>query len=384
MRAPLGRLSLLALSLTTCMAHRPEAVAGPDELISTSVFPAAPVEVHEDAWGVPHVRAQSIEDAAWALGVLHAEERLWQMDLNRRIGEGRLSEILGERTLGADRFLRQRRLAASAQQALDGLSTEERAYLDAYAQGVNDAIASMKQLPPEYRLLRIEPAPWTALDSMVWIKVMALNLSGNVGAELLREDVIAKVGPERADLFLTGYPADGPRILPPDAMPPEHTGEQPAEDDGPGPREGRVGRGRGSGHHEPARARGPFRPGAPRRRALARLARGPGLQQLGDRRIEDRVGQADPGQRPAPGGRHALDLVPRGDRSARLPRGRRELSRFSRDRDRAQRAHRVGDHHRRARSARSVLRGDPRGRGARRGRLGPAAADRRDDSGASG
>lgn len=204
------------------MAHRPEQFAGPDELLTESAFPAAPVKVFEDAWGIPHVRAESIPDAVWAMGVLHAEERLWQMDLNRRIGQGRLSEILGDRTLGADRFLRQRMLASSAKLALDRLTPIERGYLDAYAQGVNDAIASMKELPPEYKLLRIEPAPWTALDSMVWIKVMALNLSGNVATELLREDVVAKVGPERADWFLTGYPTDGPRILPAEeATPPE-------------------------------------------------------------------------------------------------------------------------------------------------------------------
>lgn len=223
----LSHLSLIAALCASCFTHRKEAVAGPDELVSQGDYPKQQVEVYEDAWGIPHIKAASMEDAAWALGVVHAEERLWQMDLNRRIGHGRLSELMGKRTIDADRFLRGRMLSRSAQEALERLEPEYRELLEAYAGGVNEAIAQMKELPPEYKLLRAKPEPWTPLDSMVWTKVMALNLSGNVGAELLREDVLAKVGPEKADWFLTGYPKDGPRIIPADQVPAPNSAPEP-------------------------------------------------------------------------------------------------------------------------------------------------------------
>lgn len=195
-----------------CLVHPRQDVAGPDVLAVAGPFPSEELVVHEDAWGIPHVQAASPEDAAWALGMLHAEERLFQMDLHRRIGHGRLSELLGKRTIDADRYLRTRGFSRSAAQALQRLPSFERELLDAYARGVNDAIARLDRLPPEYRLLRARPEPWTPLDSMVWIKVMAYNLSGDAASELLRARVIEKVGVERAEWFLPEYPADGVRI----------------------------------------------------------------------------------------------------------------------------------------------------------------------------
>jgi penicillin amidase len=232
------RLKLAALTAlfgSACLVHRPESVAGPDEIETQGELPSQPVTVHEDAWGIPHVEANSLVDAAYAIGVLHAEERLWQMDFTRRVGHGRLSEILGKRTIDADRFLRGRMLSRSAQAALDRLSPEERAPLEAYAAGVNDTIERMER-PWEYKLLRLEPQPWKPLDSMVIVKVMALNLSGNVAAELSREAFIEKLGEKKANWFLTGYPSDGPRILPEEFWPPlEQPASKPSESDDPPP-----------------------------------------------------------------------------------------------------------------------------------------------------
>jgi penicillin amidase len=209
------RIAAVALLLASaCFAHAPEKVAGPEERIGRGPFPSEEVLVHEDAWGIPHIQAANLADAMYALGIVHAEERLWQMDLNRRVGHGRLSELLGKRTLGADRYLRTLQMTHAARGALEQLSKEERKALDGYVAGVNQVIDTLPERPPEYKLLRADPAPWTALDSLVWMKVMSLSLSGSVRSELLREDLIAHVGPERVDWFLTGYPADGPRILP--------------------------------------------------------------------------------------------------------------------------------------------------------------------------
>jgi penicillin amidase len=147
----------------------------------------APVTIGRDAAGVPRILAQSAEDAYFALGFVHAQDRLWQMEMQRRAGAGRLAEILGEAALPTDRFTRTLGLYRLAEQSLSALSPEVRAALDAYAAGVNAFItAPSSRLPPEFLLLRQKPEPWTPADSMVWGKLMAMQLAGNWRDELLR------------------------------------------------------------------------------------------------------------------------------------------------------------------------------------------------------
>src|SRR5512138_1788115 len=113
---------------------------------------SAPVEVLRDRWGVPHIYAGNIQDLFKAQGFVHAQERLWQMDFNRRLVAGRLSEILGAVSVPLDRWMRtltMRRVAESEAVALDG---ESRSLLEAYAAGVNACIES-EPLPLEFRLL---------------------------------------------------------------------------------------------------------------------------------------------------------------------------------------------------------------------------------------
>ncbi len=205
---------LIPLLLAGCIAHAPEPVAGPDEVRVAG--PRADVTVFEDAWGVPTVRAESAVDAVFAQGWLHAEERLWQMDVNRRVGHGRLSEFFGTRTLDTDRFLRTVGFGRAAEAALAGLGEEERGLLEAYAAGVNAAIEAMPALPPEYRILGVRPEPWRPVDSVVWTKMMAWTLSASADDDALRDALEARLGPQQAAWFLPAYPADGVRILPPD------------------------------------------------------------------------------------------------------------------------------------------------------------------------
>lgn len=152
---------------------------------------SAPVEVVRDREAVPHIFARTTEDLYAALGFVHAQERLWQMELQRRTGQGRLSEIFGERTFRADVFLRTLDLYGHAERSLAALPAGAKSALEAYARGVN---AFMKRrlgwleprLPPEFLLLRHRPEPWRPADSVVIIKLMALQLSMNLKYEILR------------------------------------------------------------------------------------------------------------------------------------------------------------------------------------------------------
>ena len=113
---------------------------------------------------------------------MHAQDRLWQMELLRRAGQGRLSEIFGERTFATDVFLRTLDLYGHAERSLAALPPEARRTLEAYARGVN-AFLERKigwlepRLPPEFLLLRHKPEPWRPADSVVGLKMMALQLS---------------------------------------------------------------------------------------------------------------------------------------------------------------------------------------------------------------
>jgi len=148
---------------------------------------SAPVEVLRDPYGIPHIFAASVEDAQFALGFVHAQDRLWQMEMNRRIGAGRLAEILGPRALEADRFLRTLGVRRAAEANLRGYDKETTAALEAYAAGVNAFLATKPVLPPEFWLLRAPaPEPWTPADTVVWTKMMAWDLGGNWRNEILR------------------------------------------------------------------------------------------------------------------------------------------------------------------------------------------------------
>lgn len=170
----------------------------------------AAVEILRDRHGIPHIYAGSLADAHFALGYVHAQDRLWQMELNRRIGSGRLAEILGPAALEADRFMRALGLRRVAAANLRRYDAETRALLDAYAAGVNAFLLARPVLPPEFLLLGVRPEPWSAIDSIVWTKVMALDLGTNWRTELLRMRLSRTLTTERIQEFLPPYPGDPP------------------------------------------------------------------------------------------------------------------------------------------------------------------------------
>ncbi len=176
------------------------------------------VEVYRDKWGVPHIFAQNGHDLFFAQGYVHAQDRLWQMEFNRRVGAGRLSEVLGEATLKSDRFLRTIGLYRAAQADLQALPAEVVAVLEAYADGVNAFIATNKdRLPLEFTLLGFKPEPWTSADTAAWGKVMCMDLGGNWESELLRAQLISALGEDKVRELIPPYPSEGPFIIPPEA-----------------------------------------------------------------------------------------------------------------------------------------------------------------------
>jgi len=174
-----------------------------------------PVTVITDIYGVPHIYATNEDDLFFAQGFLHAQERLWQMEFNRRLISGRLSEILGKIAIEADRFCRHLGMHRSAVEEATRLSEYNRRVLDAYASGVNSFINThAKKLPVEFQILGCKPALWQASDSIQWAKLMGWSLCGNWETEITRAQLIAKLGVERAAQLESGYDPDHPLVIP--------------------------------------------------------------------------------------------------------------------------------------------------------------------------
>ncbi|MBP0445759.1 penicillin acylase family protein [Roseomonas sp. SSH11] len=166
---------------------------------------SAPVEIGFDDRGIPRIRAANDRDAAMAMGVIHARDRMFQMEMTRRGGAGRLSELAGASTLRLDRFVRTLGLRQRAETDLATLPADARDMLEAYAAGVNAWIrARGRFVAPEFILLG-EPEPWHPSDSLLWGKVMGLWLSGNWRIETERARLARVLSPERMEQL---WPSD--------------------------------------------------------------------------------------------------------------------------------------------------------------------------------
>lgn len=165
------------------------------------------VEIIRDADYVPHVYAQSKREAYWGLGYVHAQDRLWQMEFQRRSSQGRVAEILGPRLLPLDRFMRTLGIHRCAPKVWDSLSAEARDAVEAYVAGVNAFITgpAKGRRGPEFALLGVRPEPWTGVDVVSTSKMLAWSLSGTYVTEMLRSDLVEAVGPERARQLMPDY-----------------------------------------------------------------------------------------------------------------------------------------------------------------------------------
>jgi penicillin amidase len=177
---------------------------------------AEPVEVIFDRYGVPHVYAKAEQDAWAAAGMLHARDRLWQMELYRRAASARLSQVFGEDTLAIDRQLSTLDLRRAAEAEWSAAPPDVREALTRYAEGVNAQMARMtgRALPLEFQLLRFEPAPWTPIDSLVVGRLLAWRLAENHQSELVRSALASRFGLADAQRLAGSYPTHAPTVIP--------------------------------------------------------------------------------------------------------------------------------------------------------------------------
>jgi penicillin amidase len=177
---------------------------------------SAPVTIVRDSYGVPTIHASTAGDAFFGLGYAHAQDRFFQLELQRLTGQGRLSEFAGAATVETDTYMRKLGLYQRAEDEYKTLRPEARQTVDAYTAGVNAWLSSHADaLPPELGLLhlagvKLDIVPWRPADTLVWPKILAFLLSGNFSEELLRADIIDKLGAERAEQLFDHYPVNGP------------------------------------------------------------------------------------------------------------------------------------------------------------------------------
>ena len=167
--------------------------------------------ITRDAFGVPHIKAASREDAIFLEGYAMAQDRLWQMETHRRIGAGRLSEAFGPAALDNDKFLRALGVRRAAAAQWQGASSASKALLLAYTAGVNQVIREkMKARPPEFIALGLQPELWDPIDSVAWALMMAWDLGGNWTTELQRLRLSSKLPMNRIHELLPPYPGERP------------------------------------------------------------------------------------------------------------------------------------------------------------------------------
>ena len=155
----------------------------------------APVEIIRDRWGVPHCFAESAPDALFALGYVHAQDRLWQMQWSRRAALGRIAELVGPLGLPADRLTRTLGIGRIARDAWDATPSRQRDELAPYIAGIN-AGAARSPRPFEARMLNDRIRPWQPADSIAWGKLLSFLLAPAWEQQLLRARIWQRAGPD--------------------------------------------------------------------------------------------------------------------------------------------------------------------------------------------
>jgi penicillin amidase len=183
---------------------------------------AGPVRIERDALGVPTIRGGSRLDVARATGYVHAQDRFFQMDLLRRRASGELAALFGPAVVASDRAVRPHRFAALARRVIEGSSPDSRAFIEAYAAGVNAGLSALRALPFEYLLLRERPRPWRAEDSILVILAMFIDLHDEDGSHERALGVMRDALPRPLFEFLSprGTEWDAPVVGEPFATPP--------------------------------------------------------------------------------------------------------------------------------------------------------------------
>jgi penicillin amidase len=155
------------------------------------------VEVRRDRWGIPHIYAKTQHDLFFAQGLVAAQDRLWQIDMWRRIGEGRLSEVLGPKYLERDKFARLLKYRGDMAAEWASYAPDTRAIVTAFVAGLNAYVRTVRERPPvEYGILGFQPEPFA--DDVPLQRMAALSMTGNATLEVARAQLVAKLGAEKA------------------------------------------------------------------------------------------------------------------------------------------------------------------------------------------
>jgi penicillin amidase len=193
-------LLLLGLAAIYWIAYRPL----PQTTGEIQAPVSGPASIQRDALGVPHIAAATWEDAVFLQGFVTAQDRLWQMDVLRRLAAGELSEVLGKVTLELDRDALHLRMRRRAEEYALGLPPADRAVYEAYARGVNYFIETHRgRLPVEFTLLRYSPRPWTVADGVLCGLQMYRNLTTTWREELQKMKMRAAGDPAKVDSLFT-------------------------------------------------------------------------------------------------------------------------------------------------------------------------------------
>lgn len=175
----------------------------------------APVEVLRDKWGVPHIYAENFHDLFFAQGFVHAQDRLWQMELHRRVASGTLAEIFGEAALDTDRATRTFGFRRIGIAHFEKLGAEAQLALTAHAEGVNAWLNHPNFVVPlEFTLIKHTPTPWTVDDSLAFGQFMAWQLTGQFTPKIARTQILKLIGQERFEQILPNYLPTNPAVIP--------------------------------------------------------------------------------------------------------------------------------------------------------------------------
>lgn len=171
------------------------------------------VTVYRDPYGIPHIRAyKSDADAYFALGYLHAQDRLWQMIFQKHVARGTLSELFGKKTIKQDEYLRTWGFYRAAKQAWRSLNPATQKMISAYTAGVN-AFIRQKNYPLQFSLIHYQPKPWTNIDSIVWQKLLAWDLQNSWKEKIKNYILLQKYDLYGINYFRPPYPKNAPTIL---------------------------------------------------------------------------------------------------------------------------------------------------------------------------
>jgi penicillin G amidase len=176
----------------------------------------APVRIHRDRWGIPHIEADSEPDVCFAVGFCHGQDRPFQLELLLRAVRGTLSELVGRAALPIDRLARRIGFHRAAAEQWPLLDADIQAAVEAYAHGVVAGTThGLPRRPHEFVLLRSRPTPWTPLDSLGVVKLISFTLASNWDIELARLKVLLEDGPEALAALDPAYPSWHPLTAPP-------------------------------------------------------------------------------------------------------------------------------------------------------------------------